>query len=142
MDLTNIPASIVDSHYRYKRPLAKLGFVSSKGGQTLVKNFKEILVALRLTKGSGDISQNTIDFTKKVVSRFRSHFKCTVALTENGLSIASQVSSIQVEELIEKIISELALCNKCHYPELVYRLKDTKVSAKCNACGNKMKIDF
>ena len=144
MDLTNIPADVIDSHYRYKRPLVKLGFVSTKGGQTIVKNFKEILTSLRLTQGSGDISQSTVDFTKKVVSQFRSHFKCTVSLTDNGLSISSQVNTAQVEELFEKIIHKSVLCNNCFYPELVYKMsgnsaKDTKISAKCNACGNKMK---
>ena len=105
-----------------------------------MKNFKEILSALRLTPGTGDITETTLDFTKKVVSRFREHFKCSASMTSSGLSISCQgLKTTQVEDLLEKIIQEFVLCSNCNYPELCYKIKDNKVRGKCNACGNKMK---
>lgn len=100
-------------------------------------NFAQILKALRLEKGQGDISKNVVDLTKKTVSMFREYFKCAISLSSSGLVISSpSVAKDTVETVLEKVVETLVLCPGCGLPELVHK---SPTSAKCSSCGTRKK---
>jgi translation initiation factor 5 len=109
-----------DPFYRYKRPISK---ISNKSGRTTIDNLKEIALCL------------------KTKPHYILHY---IKVTKSVPIVKSDIKAIlthgEIEELLNKFISEYIICSLCHDPEYVINKDGKNLCNNCNACGNSILI--
>lgn len=110
----NIPATIKDIHYRYKRSPLDARIIKNK---TIITNWNTIAAQLN---ASPTFIMNYI--SKKIGAQV------------NGSIINGKHDTAKLETTIESFIAKYVLCKKCKYPEL------TSDRQYCRACGWSAKI--
>jgi len=124
MELVNIPASIEDSCYRYKRPLVAMIRRSTNGGVTIVSNFFEIAKAL---------ARDPLEIGNFIKKRLG----CRGKITETSLELAGLYSVEMIEEHLERFIRADVLCPRCGNPETLKIQKKKRIEYSCKACGHR-----
>jgi translation initiation factor 5 len=117
MELVNIPKSVQDPFYRYKRHLPILDYSSKFGGLTTFKNVEQIC---------SEIYTLPEDIIKYMKRGFGMSFKST-----SPLSMKGGYTPEQVDEIIEKFIRQYVICKTCKNPETG--------DGVCKACGTKQR---
>lgn len=114
----NIPKSMTDPTYRYKRDQIDITVQNIKGGITKFNNLDVI------SKQLGDEPSFIIKFFKK---------KTNTSITDNdkGIIINKVENVDKLEEYLEEFIQKYTLCPKCSNPEFTLE-KCTRI---CRACG-------
>jgi hypothetical protein len=112
----NIQGDANDAHARYKRDIIQIKHEAAKGGQTRLLNIETIAQQLHLP-------------LKVLLSAMQ---KLLHLPPIRNCIIPSRVEVDKVEAVIDKIIQDIVLCQKCHLPEL--NLRDV-----CRSCGQKQK---
>lgn len=115
METVNIPASVSDPYYRYKREVCIAIYKPINGGVTVISNLET--VAHQLGREIKDI----ISYLKKKLG------------TRNTGVQFSGIHSVGIlEQHLENYIREFILCLRCKNPETVTHKKKTR----CKACGH------
>lgn len=114
----NIPKSITDPTYRYKRDQLDITVQNIKGGITKINNLDVI------TKQLGDDITFIIKFLKKKTNT-------SITNNEKGILINKVEKVEKLEEYLEEFIIKHILCHKCLNPEFTFD-KTTRI---CKACG-------
>lgn len=107
----NIPKSVTDQFYRYKRDIIIIEYIHKNGVQTKLSNIDVIAKQLKV-----DIKDITSYFKKKL----------GVSLIQN-IRIQGQIELKVLENNLEKYIEKYILCKNCRLPELN--------DMDCKACG-------
>lgn len=117
MSKVNIPKSVNDPFYRYKRDQIKVQILNNNGGVTKLTNICEICNQL-------DVEiKSLLQFFKK---------KLNVSIIEKDLIIKKIETVDNLEKILEEYIVLNVVCPKCSNPE--FSLINEKKS--CKACGN------
>lgn len=121
MSTTSIGTSWAsDPFYRYKRPVAILS--STKKG-TEITNLQEIAKSLRINP------EYILHWIKiqKATSCIKGMIRCEITVDE-------------VEDILNELIEEIVLCDKCDYPEVTIVPNKKVLLKECAACGNCVKL--
>lgn len=116
MSKVNIPKSIIDPFYRYRRDEIKIQVLNNNGGVTKIVNVESICKALNIS------IKELFSFYKK---------KLNVATIEKDFIIKKVETINKLEEILEEYIKLNVLCPQCSNPEFID--KDGKKT--CKACG-------
>lgn len=112
----NIQGDANDAHARYKRDIIQIKHEAAKGGQTRLINIEVIAKQLHLP-------------LKVLLSTMQKHLHLPPI---HNCIIPSHVEVTKLEAILDKIICDLVLCQKCHLPEL--NSQDV-----CRSCGHEQK---
>ena len=122
MPKINIPSSINDPSYRYKRDKIEIVIQNTNGGITKLLNIDKI--AEQLGCEIGDI----LKFLKKKAN--------TSIIEKNGPFLRKTETIENIEDMLENFISSEILCPKCKNPEFTEeKVKKTCIKT-CKACGH------
>lgn len=111
----NIPRSVVDPFYRYRRHPLDIGRLAKNGGSTAIRNVTTIAKDLKCQVG--DI--------EKV---YKKTLGCSTRLDgEQGLVLRGTFDHHHLDNILEEFIMKRIVCATCGLPELSGRL--------CQACG-------
>lgn len=122
MDIVNIPSSICDSSYRYKRPIVKIQQKAINGGLTYILNIDKISNSL------GRTINDIATFVKKKLG-------CRGTQKVKILELSGLYSVNDIEQHIEKYIQDNVLCPRCNNPETMKIQKKKRINYTCKACG-------
>ena len=116
----NIPKSVNDMNYRYKRDEIQITNINSNGGNTKLNNLIDISEQLN------DNINNIIKFMKK---------KLSVGIITNKTEIIINKSETKdnLENILEDYIKKFIICPNCNNPEFDI-IKKTQTRT-CKACG-------
>lgn len=117
----NIPKSINDPSYRYKRDIIKIEIQNSNGGITKLSNIE--IISNQLGCQVNDI----LKFLKKKIN--------TSTIEKNGIFLKKIETQDNIEKIIEDFIKIEILCPKCNNPEFNVE-SGKKIIKICKACGH------
>jgi len=122
MPKLNIPRSVNDPTYRYKRDKIEIVIQNTNGGITKLLNIDKIALQL------GCEVNEILKFLKKKAN--------TGIIEKNGPFLRKSETVDNLENIIEDFISECILCPLCKNPEFTAEhLKKTCIKT-CKACGH------
>ncbi len=129
--MENIPKSVQDPFYRYKRHQLKIHLTGGGNGKvTKIENLNKISKQLERTVDqlskwfSSDLNTPIVQLEETHNHVLKGHFQQNI-----------------LESSLEKFIKEFVLCSKCNYPETMIKVmgkqkeKEKKVVLKCKCCG-------
>ena len=125
----NIPKTIIDKHYRYKREIIS---IRSEGRG---KNTHTILLNINSISKSLDRHVSVIG---KYFS-FRLGVRYVISKEKNTLSSICKVDELEI--LLENFIEQYVLCMSCNNPETSFELSGMVLFLSCKACGNLTKCN-
>lgn len=115
--MENIPKTVIDPYYRYKR--SKVDLIPS-GKYYVWKNFHEICKQIHADE-------------RDIYSKIRKTLCQNMTICNEGLKIKN-TNVHDLDNALEKYINENILCRKCRLPELKNNV--------CMACGDYFKLIF
>lgn len=118
----NIPSSVRDPTYRYKRDKIEIVIQNTNGGLTKLLNIDKIATQL------GCEITDILKFLKKKAN--------TSIIEKNGPFLRKTETVDKLEEMLEDFISKEILCPKCNNPEFTSEKIDKNFIKTCKACGN------
>lgn len=119
----NIPASINDEFYRYKRRILKVKVESSGNGiKTRLVNLDEI---------AQDLDRND----SALLKYFSIQLGSAIKITKNAYLLNGQFNKKNMKSILEKYIQEYVLCGKCKNPETTLNKSKKKIQKQCKSCG-------
>lgn len=122
MPKLNIPRSVTDPTYRYKRDKIEIVIQNTNGGITKLLNIDKISQQL------GCEINDVLKFLKKKAN--------TGIIEKNGPFLRKSETVDNLENMLEEYISENVLCPLCKNPEFtVEHLKKAHIKT-CKACGH------
>lgn len=126
MNKVNIPKSVNDPTYRYKRETIKVEVHNNNGGMTKLINIENISTQI------GTELNDLLKFIKKYLN--------VNIIQKNGIFIRKVETSQNIENILEEYITKEVLCKKCKNPEFTLN-KDKKNTTKtCKACGHSIDL--
>ena len=121
MPKVNIPSSVRDPTYRYKRDKIEIVIQNTQGGITKLLNLDKIALQL------GTTQDELLKFLKKKAN--------TSVIEKNGPFLRKTETVDNLEKMLEEYISKEVLCPKCSNPEFTSeKVEKTEVKI-CKACG-------
>ena len=122
MAKVNIPKSMNDPFYRYKRDIIKIEIHNNNGGMTKLDNIETV------SKQIGCELDDILKFLKKSLN--------VNLIQKNGVFIRKIETQNNIEDKIEEYIQKEILCVKCKNPEFTLeKTKKDKIKT-CKACGH------
>ena len=122
MPKVNIPASVRDPTYRYKRDKIEIVIQNTNGGITKLLNIDKIAQQL------GTTQDDILKFLKK---------KCNTSIIEkNGPFLRKSETIDNIEKVLEEFILKEVLCPKCSNPEFTSEKVEKTEVKTCKACGD------
>ncbi len=118
----NIPKSVDDPTYRYKRDKIEIIIQNTQGGLTKLVNIDKIAEQL------GSTVENILKFLKKKIN--------TSIIEKNGPFIRKVETVDNIENVIEAFIKAEVLCPKCNNPEFSVTEDKKTITKTCKACGH------
>lgn len=122
MPKVNIPKSLIDPTFRYKRDIIEIIIQNTQGGITKLVNIENIATQL------GTPLDDLLKFLKKKTT--------TSMIQKNGIFLKKTETVENIEKYIEEFITKEILCPQCNNPE--FSLESTKktTTKTCKACGH------
>jgi translation initiation factor 5 len=121
MPKLNIPRSVHDPTYRYKRDKIEIVIQNTNGGITKLLNIDKIALQL------GSTQEDILKFLKKKAN--------TSIIEKNGPFLRKSETVENLEDMLEEYILKEILCPKCSNPEFTEeKIKKTSIKT-CKACG-------
>jgi translation initiation factor 5 len=117
----NIPASIQDPSYRYKRDKIEITIQNTNGGITKLLNIDKIASQL------GCDLVDILKFLKKKIN--------TSIIEKNGPFIRKIETVDNLENILGEFIVKNILCAKCSNPEFNSEKINKSTIKTCKACG-------
>ena len=117
----NIPRSVIDPTYRYKRDKIEITIQNTNGGITKLLNIDKIVVQL------GCNISDILKFLKKKAN--------TSIIEKNGYFLRKTETIDNIENMLEEFITKEILCTKCNNPEFTVEKIDKTDVKTCKACG-------
>ena len=117
----NIPKSISDPFYRYKREKVKLS--EDKLG-TKITNLNNISKSIYLK------SKTIITYIQKKVG-------CN---SKNDILYKKSLNENIIDDIVEELILNI-ICRKCNNPEIEFIKNKKQIKKKCKACGYEIEIE-
>lgn len=122
MPKVNIPSSVNDPTYRYKRDKIEIVIQNTNGGITKLLNIDKIAIQL------GSTQDDILKFLKKKAN--------TGIIEKNGPFLRKSETVDNLENILEEYILKEVLCSKCSNPEFsTENVKKTCIKT-CKACGH------
>jgi translation initiation factor 5 len=122
MSKVNIPKSVNDPSYRYKRDTIKVEIQNNNGGMTKLINIEAISTQI------GTDVDILLKFIKKSLN--------VNIIKKDSICIRKIETQQNIENILEEYIEKEILCKKCNNPEFTL-IKDKKNTTKtCKACGH------
>ena len=122
MPKVNIPKSLIDPTYRYKRDMIEIIIQNTQGGITKLVNIENIAIQL------GVELDELLKFLKKKTT--------TSMIQKNGIFLNKTETVENIEKYIEDFVVKEVLCPKCKNPEFSLEVTKKTVSKTCKACGH------
>lgn len=118
----NIPKSVIDQTFRYKRDVIEIQIQNSNGGVTKLINIETICTQL------GCELDSILKFLKKKTN--------TSMIQKNGIFLKKTETIDDLEKFIEEYIKSEILCPKCNNPEFNLETTKKSLTKTCKACGH------
>ncbi len=118
----NIPKSVDDPTYRYKRDKIEIVIQNSHGGLTKLINIDKIGEQLGLPVN------DILKFIKKKA--------CVNIIDKDGVFIRKVETVDNIENYLEDFIKMEVLCPKCKNPEFSIIEEKKNTTKTCKACGH------
>jgi translation initiation factor 2 beta subunit (eIF-2beta)/eIF-5 len=122
MPKLNIPRSVNDPTYRYKRDKIEIVIQNTNGGITKLLNIDKIATQL------GSTQEDILKFLKKKAN--------TGIIEKNGPFLRKSETVDNLENMLEDFISESILCPLCKNPEFTEEKIKKACIKTCKACGH------
>ena len=122
MTKVNIPCSVTDPTYRYKRDKIEIVIQNTNGGITKLLNIDKIALQL------GSTQEDILKFLKKKAN--------TSIIEKNGPFLRKIENVDNLENILEEYISKEILCGNCNNPEFTAEKVDKTFLKTCKACGH------
>jgi translation initiation factor 2 beta subunit (eIF-2beta)/eIF-5 len=122
MPKVNIPSSVRDPTYRYKRDKIEIVIQNTNGGITKLLNLDKIATQL------GTTQEDLLKFLKKKAN--------TSVIEKNGPFLRKTETVDNLEKMLEEYITKEVLCPKCYNPEFNTEKIEKNEIKTCKACGN------
>jgi translation initiation factor 5 len=124
----NIPKSIKDSHYRYKRPELKLTYHTHI--RTILENIHEVSKAIIIPP----------EYPLKFIGY---ELGSQTEIKGNEYTISGKHPLDKLEDCLEKFISKYVICSSkgCKLPEVNIFIKNNEIRGKCKACSHIAALD-
>jgi len=124
----NIPKSIKDSHYRYKRPELKVNYHANL--RTKLENIHEVSKAICIPP----------EYPLKFIGY---ELGSQTDIKDTEYTINGKHPLDKLEDLLEKFISKYIICasKTCKFPEIRIFIKNNDIRGKCNACAHISALD-
>ncbi|KAL9645721.1 hypothetical protein ABK040_003453 [Willaertia magna] len=131
MSIVNIPKSIQDQHYRYKREVLQVKIEGQGNGKkTVIVNMENVADQLKIP-------------AEYAIKYFGLELAASTKVKNDRAIINGEYDQNRVEAVLENFIAKFILCQKCNLPELDYKVKSNKqpITTCCRACGHLGQID-
>ena len=115
MSQVNIPKSVIDPFYRYRRPL--IAVERGKANTTIISNSEKISESI----------DRPLTEIKKYLSK---SLGSSASLKDNKIILKGSFTSSQLEDVLELYIEENIVCQECGNPET------DSTTKTCRACGS------
>lgn len=122
MPKINIPNSVNDPSYRYKRDKIEITIQNTNGGITKLLNIDKIAVQL------GTPQDEILKFLKKKAN--------TSVIEKNGPFLRKTETVENIENMLEDFIKKEILCPLCNNPEFIAKNVKKTCIKTCKACGH------
>lgn len=119
----NIPRSITDTFYRYKREMLKIKHTGGGNGKiTKIENLPKVC--------------KQMERTEEQISKWFSSDLNSPIVAHNGVySLKGHFTVDQLEDSIEKFVLDFVLCKTCGNPETVIGINSQNIYLRCRSCG-------
>jgi len=118
--MINIPKSITDPFYRYRREEIK---ISNQKLGIYIDNLDEIA--------------NSIYINPKTIMKYFQ--KKTGSKSKDNILYNKNITKNELDNILEELIN-IIICNKCNNPEIKFNKEKKKLFKSCAACGNSIEI--
>lgn len=123
MSKVNIPRNQEDPFYRYTRPVIKISYTKKN---IIIENMYAAVKA---------INRDIVE-----VSTYMRPFVGRQVIIEDNIATipnfdGKPLEIKDIDDILEKFISEFVICKKCGNPETIYVHEKKSVSISCSACG-------
>ena len=118
--MINIPKSITDPFYRYRREEIK---ISNQKLGIYIDNLDEIA--------------NSIYINPKTIMKYIQ--KKTGSKSKDNILYNKNITKNELDNILEELIN-IIICNKCNNPEIKFNKEKKKLFKSCAACGNTIEI--
>lgn len=118
--MINIPKSITDPFYRYRREEIK---ISNQKLGIYIDNLDEIA--------------NSIYINPKTIMKYFQ--KKTGSKSKDNILYNKNITKNELDNILEELIN-IIICNKCNNPEIKFNKEKKKLFKSCAACGNTIEI--